>query len=99
VVVVAWLMLLLGLLPRSSITYRAVRFRPATSLDATGRRLTRFRVSHSRDGLAELVRHSRPASWQAAGAVFAFEATGHVWEALAERRYIRSSRGLQAGRG
>jgi len=31
-------MLLLGRLPRSSITYRAVRFRPATS-NATARRL------------------------------------------------------------
>jgi transposase len=29
------------------------------------------------------VRRGRPAAWEAAGAVFAFEATGHVWEALA----------------
>jgi transposase len=61
----------------------AAREHQVVIVDAAGRRLTRFRVSHSRDGLAELVRRSRPAAWQAAGALFAFEATGHVWEALA----------------
>jgi transposase len=36
-------------------------------------------------GIAELLRRSRPRAWQAEGRVFAFEATGHVWEALAAR--------------
>ncbi len=52
-------------------------------IGADGRRLTRFRVPRSRDGIAELLRRSRAKSWQATGRVFAFEATGHVWQALA----------------
>jgi transposase len=61
----------------------AAREHQVVIVDASGRRLTRFRVCHSRDGLAELVRRSRPAAWRAEGCVFAFEATGHVWEAVA----------------
>jgi transposase len=63
----------------------AAREHQAVIVDADGRRLTRFRVAHSRDGITELRRRSRPKSWQATGRVFAFEATGHVWEALAAR--------------
>jgi transposase len=61
----------------------AAREHLAVIVDADGRRLTRFRVPHSRDGIAELLRRSRAKSWRADGRVFAFEATGHVWEALA----------------
>lgn len=61
----------------------AAREHQAVIVAADGRRLTRFRVPHSREGIAELLRRSRAKSWQAGGRVFAFEATGHVWEALA----------------
>ena len=61
----------------------ASREHQAVIVDAVGRRLTRFRVAHSRDGVAELLRRSRAKSWRATGRLFAFEATGHVWEALA----------------
>src|SRR5262245_1492627 len=63
-------------------------------LTATGQRLTRFRISHSRAGLAELLRRTTPAVLGRAGGarVFAFEATGHVWEAVA---YVLRARGEQ----
>lgn len=61
----------------------AAREHQAVIVDANGRRLTRFRISHSRDGLAELLRRSSPQRWQATGCLYAFEATGHVWEAVA----------------
>lgn len=48
-----------------------------------GQRLTSFRIEHSRAGLAELVRRAAPERWRAGRAVFAFEATGHLWEAVA----------------
>jgi len=63
----------------------AAREHQVVIVDAGGRRLTRFRVAHSRSGITELLRRSRPTSWQAAERIFAFEATGHVWEALAAR--------------
>jgi len=56
----------------------AAREHLAVIVDAEGRRLTRFRIPHSRDGITELLRRSRAKSWQATGRVFAFEATGHV---------------------
>ena len=59
-------------------------------LAAGGRRLTSFKVPHSHAGMSELVRRTAPARWEAERVVFAFEATGHLWEAvahvLAERR-------------
>jgi len=49
-----------------------------------GDRLTRFRVPHSLRGFEDLLQRSRPGAWQSPGRrVFAFEATGHVWRALA----------------
>ena len=48
-----------------------------------GRRLSSFRVAHSRADLAELIRHADPRRWQARRLVIAFEATGHLWEAIA----------------
>jgi hypothetical protein len=54
----------------------AAREHQAVIVDADGSRLTRFRVDHSRDGITELLRRSRPKSWQAEGRVFAFEAAG-----------------------
>jgi transposase len=43
-------------------------------------------VPHSRAGFDELLRRTAPAALGRDGArVFAFEATGHVWEALAYR--------------
>lgn len=57
----------------------------AVVLSRAGKRLTRFRVPHSRKGLAELLRRTAPAllGHPAGRRIFAFEATGHVWEALA----------------
>jgi transposase len=55
----------------------------AVILASDGRRLTSFRVDHSRAGLAELVRRATPERWHARRAVYAFEATGHLWEAVA----------------
>jgi transposase len=56
----------------------------AVVLTGDGRRLTRFKVPHSHAGLDELLRRTAPAVLGRGGArVFAFEATGHVWEALA----------------
>jgi transposase len=58
----------------------------AVVLAADGRRLTRFKVPHSRAGVEELLRRTTPITLGHRGArVFAFEATGHVWEALAYR--------------
>ena len=61
-------------------------------LTAAGQRLTRFRIPHSRVGLEELLRRTTPAALGRAGGarVFAFEATGHVWEAVA---YVLRARG------
>ena len=61
-------------------------------LTAAGQRLTRFRIPHSRAGLEELLRRTTPAALGRAGGarVFAFEATGHVWEAVA---YVLRARG------
>ena len=61
----------------------AAREHQVVIIDGTGRRLTRFCIGHSRVGIAELLRRSRPERWNAADRQFAFEATGHVWEALA----------------
>src|SRR5581483_3309913 len=61
-------------------------------LTAHGQRLTRFRIPHSRVGLEELLRRTLPGALGRAGGhrVFAFEATGHVWEAVA---YVLRARG------
>lgn len=61
-------------------------------LTAAGPRLTRFRIPHLRVGLEELLRRTMPAALGRAGGarVFAFEATGHVWEAVA---YVLRARG------
>ncbi len=61
-------------------------------LTADGQRLTRFKIPHSRVGLEELLRRTMPAALSRTGGsrVFAFEATGHVWEAVA---YILRARG------
>ena len=61
-------------------------------LTAAGQRLTRFRIPHSRAGLEELLRRTAPAGLGRAGGrrLFAFEATGHVWEAVA---YVLRARG------
>ena len=56
----------------------------AVVCQAEGERLTRFRVPHSLVGFEDLARRSRLLTPQPSGRrVFAFEATGHVWEALA----------------
>jgi transposase len=64
----------------------------AVVLTAAGQRLTRFRIPHTRAGLEELLRRTTPAALGRAGGarVFAFEATGHLWEAVA---YVLRSRG------
>jgi len=61
-------------------------------LTAAGQRLTRFRIPHSHAGLEELLRRTAPAGLGRAGGrrMFAFEATGHVWEAVA---YVLRARG------
>lgn len=56
--------------------------------DTEGKRLTRFRIRHSLEGLEELLRRVQAIgkSQEPKGgrqAVFAFEATGHIWEAVA----------------
>ena len=48
----------------------------AVILASDGRRLTSFRVDHSRAGLAELVRRATPERWHARRAVYAFERPG-----------------------
>ncbi len=64
----------------------------AVVLTAAGQRLTRFRIPHTRAGLEELLRRTMPAALGRAGGarVFAFEATGHLWEAVA---YVLRGRG------
>jgi transposase len=64
----------------------------AVVLSADGRRLTRFKVPHSQAGLEELLRRTAPAALGGGRGrrVFAFEATGHVWEAIA---YVLRARG------
>jgi len=64
----------------------------AVVLTAAGQRLTRFRIPHTRAGLEELLRRTTPAALGRAGGarVFAFEATGHLWEAVA---YVLRGRG------
>ena len=54
--------------------------------DTAGKRLTQFRMGHSTEGLDELLRRARAISksqGKKGETVFAFEATGHVWEAVA----------------
>lgn len=63
----------------------------AVIVAADGRRLTSFRVEHSRAGLTELMRRATAERWRARRAVFAFEATGHLWEAVA---YVLAEQGL-----
>ena len=72
----------------------ATRQHQVVVLDALGHRLTGFKVPHSREGLRELVeRCSARRIGRGRGAVhFAFEATGHVWEAVgafSEQRAMR----------
>ena len=57
-----------------------------------GRRLTSFDIPHSLKGFEELVRRCEPERLGRPGqrVVFAFEATGHFWEALA---YFLTERG------
>jgi len=66
----------------------------AVVLTAAGQRLPRFRIPHTRAGLEELLRRTTPAALGRAGGarVFAFEATGHLWEAVA---YVLRARGEQ----
>ena len=66
----------------------------AVVLTAAGQRLTRFRIPHTRAGLEERLRRTTPAALGRAGGarVFAFEATGHLWEAVA---YVLRARGEQ----
>ena len=62
----------------------ATRQHQVVVLDGQGHRLTSFKVLHSREGLRELVeRCSARRVGRGRGTVhFAFEATGHVWEAV-----------------
>jgi transposase len=57
----------------------------AVVMDTNGKRLTRFRLPHSRKGFEELLRRTEPSllNRPGNGRVFAFEATGHIWEAVA----------------
>ena len=63
-------------------------------LTTGGQRLTRFRIPHSRAGLEELFRRTAPAALGRASGMrmFAFEATGHVWEAVAHVLRARGER-------
>jgi len=63
----------------------ATREHQAVVISSTGKRLTRFRVPHSRKGLEELLRRTTPSILGRPNGkrVFAFEATGHVWPAVA----------------
>ena len=75
----------------------ATRQHQVVVLDGQGHRLTSFKVSHSREGLRELVeRCSARRVGRGRGTVhFAFEATGHVWEAVGaffEQRALRCFR-------
>ena len=61
----------------------ATRQHQVVVLDAKGCRLTSFKVPHSRAGLRELVERCTSRRVRREGRVhFAFEATGHVWEAV-----------------
>ena len=61
----------------------ATRQHQVVVLDAQGCRLTSFKVPHSRAGLRELVERCTSRRVRREGRVhFAFEATGHVWEAV-----------------
>lgn len=62
---------------------------------SAGKRLTRFRIAHSIEGLDELLRRARMVRANQGGdgkPVFAFEATGHVWEAVAHFLHERGQR-------
>lgn len=63
----------------------ATRQHQVVILDWRGRRVTSFKVPHNRDGLTELVqRCTSPRLLPGRGrATVAFEATGHLWEAVA----------------
>ena len=62
----------------------ATRQHQVVVVDAQGQRLTSFKVPHSREGLHELVERctSRRVCRGRGRVRFAFEATGHVWEAV-----------------
>ena len=62
----------------------ATRQHQVVVVDAQGQRLTSFKVPHSREGLHELVERctSRRVCRDRGRVRFAFEATGHVWEAV-----------------
>ena len=62
----------------------ATRQHQIVVVDAQGQRLTSFKVPHSREGLHELVERctSRRVCRGRGRVRFAFEATGHVWEAV-----------------
>ena len=61
----------------------ATRQHQVVVLNAQGCRLTSFKVPHSRAGLRELVERCTSRRVRREGRVhFAFEATGHVWEAV-----------------
>lgn len=61
-------------------------------MSATGKRLARFRVPHSHKGIGEALRRTAPAllGRPTGSRVFAFEATGHLWEAVA---FVLAERG------
>jgi transposase len=62
----------------------------ATICRMEGERLTRFRVPHSLLGFDDLLMRTRLlASQSSSRRIFAFEATGHVWEALAHYLEVR----------
>jgi transposase len=67
---------------------------PVVLLSSQGRRLTCFKIPHSIAGFEELTRRCRPEAWQRPGGrrLFAFEATGHVWESLAHHLETRGER-------
>lgn len=66
----------------------------AVVLDSSGRRLTRFKIRHSIEGLEELLARTRPERLERAVCqrVFCFEATGHMWEAVAAFLAARGER-------
>ena len=63
----------------------ATRQHQVVILDSQGRRLTSFKVPHNREGLRELVQRCTSSRLlpDRGRAAIAFEATGHVWEAVA----------------
>ena len=66
----------------------------AVVLDSSGKRLTRFKIPHSIKGLEELLERTRPERFErvACARVFCFEATGHIWEAVAAFLAARQER-------